>query len=86
MKKIFLIIPILLLSGCSLFYDEYEMPKEVSIKIKEDKYEVYSSKTINDLIEDKNVKILNENEKLNTKKTGKQETTIEYEYEDRKYK
>ena len=86
MKKIFLIIPILLLSGCSLFYDEYEMPEEVSIKIKEDKYEVYSGKTINDLIEDKNVKILNENEKLDTKKTGKQETTIEYEYEDRKYK
>ena len=62
MKKIFLIIPILLLSGCSLFYDEYEMPEEVSIKIKEDKYEVYSGKTIKDLIEEKNVKILNENE------------------------
>ena len=86
MKKMILVfIGILILTGCSS-YDEYEMPKEVTLKTKEIKFEVYSKPKIIDLIEDKNVEIINKDEVLNTNKTGKKKTTIEYEYEDRKYK
>ena len=86
MKKILLVlIGIFILTGCS-FYDEYEMPEEVTLKTKEIKFEVYSKPKISDLIEEKNVKIINEDEVLNTDKTGKKKTTIEYEYDDRTYK
>ena len=86
MKKIIIIfIGIFILCGCST-YDEYEMPKEVSIKTIDANFEVYSKPKIVDLIEDKNVKILNEDEVINTNKTGKKKATIEYEYDDRTYK
>ena len=85
-KTIITIIGLFLLCGCSLFYDEYEMPKEVTLITKDISFEVYSEPTVNDLIEDKNVKILNEKEVLDTSDIGKKNITIEYEYEDRKYK
>lgn len=84
-KKIIVLIVLFLLSGCS-FYDEYEMPKEVVLKTKNLKLEVYSENIINDLIEDKNVEIINSKDKINTNSLGKKKTTIEYKYDDRKYK
>lgn len=86
MKKIIIaFIGLFILCGCST-YNEYEMPKEVSLKTKEVKVEVYSKPKIIDLIEDKNVKILNEDEILNTNSTGTKKVTIKYEYDDRTYK
>ena len=84
-KKIIILIVLFILCGCS-FYDEYEMPKEVTLKTINSKFEVYSKPKISDLIEEKNVKIINEDTVLNTDKTGKKKTTIEYEYDDRTYK
>ena len=86
MKKylIFLLL-LLLLTGCKT-YDEYEMPEEVEITLNENTFEVYSKKTIKDLISDSNVKITNKKEKLETEDIGENEITIEYTYEKRSYK
>ncbi|MBR4177995.1 MAG: hypothetical protein IKR57_01445 [Bacilli bacterium] len=86
MKK-YLIIPliILLLTGCK-FYDEYEMPEEVEIELNDNTFEVYDSKTIEDLISFKNVEITNPDKELELKDIGEKETTIEYKYGKRSYK
>ena len=86
MKK-YLVIPLilLLLTGCK-FYDEYEMPEEVSIELNENKFEVYSEHTIEDLISDSNVEITNKTEKLETEDVISDEVTIEYKYKKRNYK
>ncbi len=84
-KYIIIFIIIFLLTGCSL-YDEYKKPKNVLLKTKNKTYEVYSKHKIKDLIEKKNVEILNNNEEINTKKLGKQEAIIEYKYKLFKHK
>lgn len=86
MKK-YLIIPLVLLlfTGCK-FYDEYEMPEEVEIELNENKFEVYSDNTINNLISDCNVEILNGDEELESEDIGEKEITIEYKYKKRDYK
>ncbi|MBO6195804.1 MAG: lipoprotein [Bacilli bacterium] len=84
-KYIILILSIFLLSGCSL-YDEYKMPKNVSIKTYKRTYEVYSNKKIKNLIKEKNVEILNQDQKLDTKKIGKHTVTIEYKHKIWKHK
>lgn len=87
MKKLkyLFIFTILLLTGCKL-YDEYKMPEEVNISLNENKFKVYSKISINDLISEKNVEILNKDKILNTNKTGNKETEIEYKYKKRTYK
>ena len=86
MKKVLLImLSCFILTGCKL-YDEYKMPEEVSIKLNENKFEVYSEVKIKDLIKSKNVEILNNNEKVKTNKTGVKSVTIEYKYKKREYK
>lgn len=86
MKK-YLIIPLLLLlfTGCKL-YDEYEMPEEVEIELNENSFEVYGKYTINDLISDTNVEIINKNKKLESDEIGDKEVTVEYKYNKRSYK
>ena len=85
-KYMILFLLILLLTGCK-FYDEYEMPEEVSIELSDKEFEVYSEgNTIKDLISDSNVEITNEDKELNTNKTGKKEIEIEYKYKKRDYK
>lgn len=84
MKKMFIILIILLLSGCS--YDPYEMPKDVKINLKNKEIIVYDDVKIKNLIKNKNVKIINENKLINTNKIGKLNTEIKYKYKKRKYK
>ena len=84
-KYIMLFLLILLLTGCK-FYDEYKMPEEVSIELNDNTFEVYSDKTINDLISDTNVEITNSDKKLKTNKIGEKEIEIEYKYKKRDYK
>ncbi len=84
-KYIILILSIFLLSGCSL-YDEYKIPKDVSIKTYKRTYEVYSTKKIKNLIKEKNVKIINQDQILDTKKVGKHTVTIEYKHKIWKHK
>ena len=86
MKK-YLIIPLLLLllTGCK-FYDEYEMPEEVEIELNETRFEVYSDKTINDIIANSNVEITNLDKELKTNKLGEKDIEIEYNYKKRSYK
>ena len=76
---------LLLLSGCSI-YNEYKVPENVILKTKKKTYEVYSKHKIKELIKDKNVKILNLDEEINTKKIGKNSATIEYKYKFWKHK
>ena len=83
MKKIFLLIIILLITGCG--YDKYKKPDEVILETKEVKIEVYNDLKINDLIDKKNVKIVNKNETLDTNSLGVKNTTIEYSYKDKSY-
>ena len=86
MKKIMIMFfTIFLLTGCK-FYDEYKMPKDVNIIPNENKFEVYSDIKIKDLIKEKNVKILNNNEQVKTDKTGVKFVTLEYKYKKRVYK
>ena len=86
MKKIILIILLcIFITGCK-FYDEYEMPEEVSIKINDKKFEVYSSHKLEEIIDDTNAEILNSDKSLKTEKTGKNKVTIEYRYKKRDYK
>ena len=86
MKKYLIITLVLLLfTGCK-FYDEYEMPEEVEIELNENKFEVYSDNTINNLISDCNVEILNGDEELESEDIGEKEITIEYKYKKRDYK
>ena len=84
-KYIMLFLLILLLTGCK-FYDEYKMPEEVSIELNDNTFEVYSVKTINDLISDTNVEITNSDKELKTNKIGEKEIEIEYKYKKRDYK
>ena len=86
MKKYLLIfLLLLLLTGCK-FYDEYEMPEEVIIEIDATTFEVYSDKTIKDLISNSNVEITNIDKELKTDKTGEKDIEIEYNYKKRSYK
>lgn len=73
------------MTGCSL-YDEYKMPKDVLIETYKRTYEVYSSKKIKNLIKNNNVEIINQDEKLDTKKLGKHTVTIEYKHKIWKHK
>lgn len=83
MKKIFLLIIILLITGCG--YDKYKKPDDVTLEIKNVKTEVYSELKIKDLIDKKNVKISNKDKVLNTNSLGVKNTTIEYSYKDKSY-
>lgn len=84
MKKIFLLIIILLITGCG--YDKYKKPDDVTLEIKNVKTEVYSELKIKDLIDKKNVKISNNDKVLKTNSLGVKNTTIEYIYDKRDYK
>lgn len=85
MKKIFLAMLMIILSGCS--YDEYKMPKEVFINISDKSIEVYDKNVkVKDIIDKSNVEIINKNEKLDTIKLGENKITIKYKYKKRNYK
>ncbi len=85
MKKLFIFLSIFLLTGCSL-YDEYKMPKKVFINTNSSTFEVYDKHILNELIDDKNVEILNNKENLDTSKIGENKVTIKYKYKKREYK
>lgn len=85
MKKLFIILSLFLLTGCSL-YDEYKMPKKVFIDTNSSTFEVYDKHILNELIDDKNVEILNNKENLDTSKIGENKVTIKYKYKKREYK
>lgn len=85
MRKILVLLICLSLTGCK-FYDEYEMPKDVYIKLNNKSIDVYDEKKLKDIIKDTNVKITNKNKVLPTNKIGKQKITINYTYKKRTYK
>ena len=83
MKKIFLLIFIILLCGCS--YDPYDMPKNAFIKTNDKTYEVYSTNIkLKELINDTNTEIINKKDILKTTKLGKNKVTIKYKYKRKK--
>ena len=85
MKKFLRAIAILfLLTACS--YDEYKMPKEVYINLNNKNINVYEKVTVNDLIKDTNVEIINSNKKITTDKIGNNIVIVKYKYKKRYYK
>ena len=83
MKKIFLLIIILLITGCG--YDKYKKPDDVTLEIKNIKTEVYSELKISDLIDKKNISINNKDDLLDTDSLGVKNATIRYTYDKRDY-
>ncbi|MBR2712421.1 MAG: hypothetical protein IKE73_01795 [Bacilli bacterium] len=84
-KYIVIILLCFFITGCK-FYDEYEMPEEVSININDKKFEVYTDHKLEEIIDENNVEILNSDESLKSSKVGKNKVTIKYKYKDREYK
>lgn len=82
MKVVILIISIFLLTGCGR--DLYDLPKDVSIKLKDTTLNVFDEYKVNDLIESSNVKFKNAN--INTDKVGEYSLTLDFTYKKKKYK
>lgn len=84
MKKMIILILTFLLTGCG--YDEYKIPEDAYINIKNEKVNVYDELSLYDLVGDTNVKILDKDKTLNTKNTGNYKLELNYKYNNRKYK
>ena len=92
-KKILLIIPIsIIIISIAVIaykyynYDPYEIPKEVTISLNDNTFNVYEEHTSKELIKDINAKIISNNDKLINDKIGEYSYTIDYKYKKRKYK
>lgn len=92
-KKILLIIPICLCLIAVLFliynyinYDPYETPKDITINLNENKFNVYEKHTSSELVKDINADIISKDITLENEKLGTYKYTLEYSYKKRKYK
>lgn len=84
MKKLIVCLTILLLCGCG--YDEYKVPEELTLEFNHEPIEVFEDHTLNDLVKNKDIEILNKDELLKTNKVGTHLVTMKYKYNKRKYK
>ena len=66
------------------FYDKYDLPKEAFITYS-NKVNLFEDITYFDLITNKNVEILNEDEKIDTERTGRRTNTFDIKYNDKLY-
>ena len=78
----FLILDIYLIKNT--FYDKYKIPEEVVFNY-ENEVVLSSNENYFNLIKDKNVDILSEDEKINTESTGTKTKTITIKYNKKKY-
>jgi len=85
MKKItVLLLGCLLICGCTK--NEYVEPKNITIEENENIYELYKDVFVKDLIKNEDIEIVNKNKLINTDTIGENKYTLEYEYNNKKYK
>ena len=68
----------------TFFYNKYDVPKEVKIEYAKE-VNLFDNKLFQELITDKNVDILNKDEKINTDTIGRKKYTLEIKYNKKKY-
>ena len=92
-KKVLLIIPtvtILTLFGVFIYndynYDPYEVPKDVTMTLNDNNYNVFEEHSSYELIKDINATIISKDETLTNEKIGEYTYTLEYKYKKKKYK
>lgn len=68
------------------FYDQYEVPKEVTILLNDNTFPVYEKHTSNELVKEINADIVSETSMLGNDKLGTYRYTLEYKYKKKKYK
>ena len=92
MKKILIIILLLILiaGGILLYnylsYDMYEVPKDVTIELNPNEFNVYETHTSSELIKSINAEVTSKDITLANEKTGTYTYTLDYKYKKRKYK
>lgn len=87
-KKLFIISLCLLATACGKEekFNEYDIPKDINIKVSKIAREVFQPLMVKDLIIDSNVKVQNEDEYLNTSTLGDHIYKMSFIYNDKKYK
>lgn len=85
MKKIYIFLILLLIVGCGKKFDPYEIPEELVIKTNENVFKVYDKHTSKELINNKDIKITND-EILITDEIGSHNYTINFKYKNKEYK
>lgn len=85
MKKIFLILTMLIITGCGT-YDMYELPEDAYITINDKSVEVYDDFKLYDLIGETNMEVLTKDKTIQTDDIGEYMTRIDLKYNDKKYK
>ena len=68
----------------TFFYDKYDLPEEVKVEYKNE-VELFEDISFQKLITDKNVDILNEDEKINTETVGRKKYRLDIKYNKKKY-
>ena len=87
MKKILIIILSLLVCSCSKVKDiGISEEKNYDINLGENTFNVYDKVTIKNLINDKNIELLNENDLIDTKNIGENSIIIKYKHDNKTYK
>ena len=93
MKKLFIVIPILIIFGALatflynyFVYDLYEVPEEVTINLNDNEFQIYDEHMSNELIKDINAEIISKDIVLNNDALGTYTYTLDYKYKKRKYK
>ena len=81
---IILLIVVGILVHDTFFYNKYDIPKEVKIEYTKE-VNLFDNKLFQELITDKNVDILNKDEKINTDTIGRKKYTLEIKYDKKKY-
>lgn len=82
MKKLYILF-LLFLVGCS--YESYKTPKNITINLNKNVFEVYEKHYSNELISNSDIEVLN-NEIINTNQIGKYIYTLNYKYKNKTYK
>lgn len=78
------ILSIFLLTSCG--YDPYEKPKEITIDLNENIFEIYDNHTSNELVNNINTEIISKDTTLKNDEPGTYTYTLEYLYKKKKYK
>ena len=81
---IILLIVVGILVHDTFFYNKYDVPKDVKIEYTKE-VNLFDNKLFQELITDKNVDILNKDEKINTDTIGRKKYTLEIKYNKKKY-
>lgn len=83
MKKFCIFFLLIFVTGCG--YDKYDLPDDIKIDNKDISLEVFSTYTLDDLIEVDGAKLLNGNKKINKDEIGNFKVNAKLEYDGKEY-